>query len=259
MSHAKTIRLGIIGAGVMGTAIASNLLNQKVVKSSQLIMSDKNPAALVAAQSDYVILAVKPQDFAALAHELSAQTPPGKKIFISIMAGVALAQLKTRLRTPRVVRAMPNLAGKIGQAFVVWKSGCELNREEKQFISSVFNSLGQSVAVAKEDDINKATAVSGSGPAYLYYFMELLIAAARGLGFSQALARTMVEQTIRGAWAVYEQTGLEPAELRQKVTSKRGTTEAAIKSFQKNQLAAVIKKGVKAAYHRAQELYGKTT
>lgn len=270
MPSTNVKKFGIIGAGVMGTAIASNLLRQKVARSSQLIMSDKNQVVLkkrqqqlgvriakdnfeVAAQSDYIILAIKPQDFAALAHELSVRTP-GKKIFFSIMAGVSLAQLKKQLRTPRVIRAMPNLAGKIGQAFVVWKSGYTLNREEKQLVNSVFGSLGQSVAVAKEDDINKATAMSGSGPAYLYYFMELLIAAARDLGFSRVLARTIVEQTIRGAWAVYEQSGLTPAELREQVTSKRGTTEAAIKSFQKNNLPAVIKKGIKAAYRRAQEL-----
>lgn len=269
MSNAKALKLGIIGAGVMGAAIASNLLRQKVVKSSQLVMSDKNRDALkkrqrqlgvriaknnfAAAQSDYIILAVKPQDFAALAHELSAQAP-GRKIFFSIMAGVTLAQLKKRLRTRRVVRAMPNLAAKVGQAFVVWKSGCALSRQEKLFINSVFNSLGKSISVVNEDDINKATALSGGGPAYFYYFMELLIEAARDLGFSEAPARTMAEQTIRGAWAVYEQSGLKPDELREQVTSKRGTTEAAINSFQKNNLPAVIKKGIKAAYRRAQEL-----
>lgn len=269
MAKKRNLEIGVIGAGVMGTALAVNLLKQGIVKGSQLTLSDKNKEALeqrkrqlgvnisqnnadLVAKSDYIILAIKPQDFMALAEELSAA--PGKKIFLSIMAGVPLAQLKKRLATQRVVRAMPNLAAKVGQAFVVWKSGCPLSREEKLFIDSVFNSLGKSVVVANEDDINKATAVSGSGPAYFYYFLELLIDAARGLGFNEELARTMVEQTIRGAWAVYEQTVARPSELRAQVTSKGGTTAAALESFQKNKLDATIKNGIKAAYIRAKEL-----
>ncbi|MDP1709864.1 MAG: pyrroline-5-carboxylate reductase [Candidatus Komeilibacteria bacterium] len=270
MAKKRNLEIGIIGAGVMGTALSVNLLKQGIVKRSQLTLSDKNKEALeqrkkqlgvnisqnnadLVAKADYIILAIKPQDFMALAEELSAPAA-GKKIFLSIMAGVPLAQLKKRLATQRVVRAMPNLAAKVGQAFVVWKSGCPLSRGEKLFIDSVFNSLGKSVVVANEDDINKATAVSGSGPAYFYYFLELLIESARGLGFSEVLARTMVEQTIRGAWAVYEQTGAQPSELRAQVSSKGGTTAAALESFQKNKLDAVIKRGVKAAYIRAKEL-----
>lgn len=270
MNRKNTTTLGIIGAGTMGAAIAANVLRQHVLKKSQLIMNDKNRAILkqcskqlgvriannnleAVAQSDYIILAIKPQDFPALADEL-ASLAPGKKIFLSIMAGVPIARLTNQLRTRRVVRAMPNLAAQIGQAFVVWKSAFAPSAVEKKLLRAILNAMGPSVQVKKEDDINKATAVSGSGPAYLYYVMELLIDAARNLGFSKALGREMVEQTIRGAWAVYEQRATEPADLRKQVASKGGTTAAALKTFQKNQLGRTITKGVRAAYMRAREL-----
>ncbi len=270
MANTKTTTLGIIGAGTMGTASAANIVRQKIHKPSLIIMGDKNRAILkqrkkqlqisiadsnrdVAAQSDYVLLAVKPQDFASLAHALSGQAH-GKKIFLSIMAGVSIAELKKQLHTRRVVRAMPNLAAQTGQAFVVWKSAFVATLAENKFIHAILNSMGPSVAVKTEQYIDKATAISGSGPAYLYYIMELLIDAARGLGFSEAMAQAMVEQTIRGAWSVYEQRACTPTELREQVTSKGGTTAAALKTFQKNQLGATIKKGVAAAYGRARKL-----
>ena len=270
MAKKSKLKIGIIGAGVMGAALAVNLLKRKVVSKSQLVLSDKNESLLkkrrqelgvnvspdssaAVRDSDYIILAVKPQDFASLAKDIS-QSRPGKKVFLSIMAGVSIAKLKKHLATEQVVRAMPNLAAKVGQAFVVWKSGSALGSQEKKFVSSIFNSLGQAVAVSNEDDLNRATALSGSGPAYLYYFMESLAKAARDLGFSQELAQLAVAQTVRGAWALYEQAQTSPEVLRAQVTSKRGTTEAAIKSFRKNKFDSVIKKGIKAAYVRAKEL-----
>lgn len=248
----KKFSIGIIGAGVMGQAIAQNLLRRRVCSLANILVAKRNMGRVVAAKADIIILAVKPQDFSALALELGSWRP--NQLVISIMAGVPLARLKSELRHKKVIRAMPNLAAKIGQAFVVWKTGTRLRAAERRQVASIFSSLGQPLEVKREDMIDRATAVSGSGPAYLYYFIEALTAAAIDLGFSKTMAKQMVDQTLAGALAVYAQSGESASVWRERVTSKKGITAAALKVLEKGKFGPLIKQAINAAYKRSKQL-----
>lgn len=237
----KKHAIAIIGNGVMGQAITRHLPNVFMVKRKQ-----KCPAAGI------VILAVKPQDFSTLALQLGRLKK--NQLVISIMAGVFLRRLKSRLRHQKVVRAMPNLAARIGQSFTVWKTGQRLSAAERRQINAIFSSLGQALEVREESLIDKATAVSGSGPAYLYYFIEALVNSAVRLGFSQKIAKQMVDQTLAGALAVYSQSGETAGAWRARVTSKKGATAAALGVLKKGKFALLVSRAVKAAYRRTKKL-----
>lgn len=248
----KKFSIGIIGAGVMGQAMAQNLSRRRVCSRTNIFVAKRNMGRAVAAKADIIILAVKPQDFSALALELGSWRP--HQLVISIMAGVPLDRLKSELHHKKIIRAMPNLAAQIGQAFVVWKTGTRLRATERRQVATIFSSLGVSLEVKREAMINRATAVSGSGPAYLYYFIEALTIAAIRLGFSQIVAKQMVDQTLAGALAVYSQSGETASIWRERVTSKKGTTAAALKVLEKGQFAPLIKQAINAAYKRAKQL-----
>ena len=245
----KNQTIAIIGNGVMGQAIAQNLVLNRVYSRTDIFMVEKNkkcPAAGI------IIIAVKPQDFSDLAGQLGNLDK--NQLVISIMAGVALAKLKSRLRHRKVVRAMPNLAAQIGQSFTVWKTGVRLSSSERRQVMAIFKALGQALEVGQEDFINKATAISGSGPAYLYYFIEAMIKSAENLGFSKIVAKQMVDQTLTGALGVYSQSGATAGTWRERVTSKKGTTAAALAILEKGKFALLIKQAINAAYKRAKEL-----
>ena len=203
-------------------------------------------------RAQIILLAVKPQDFSVLASELGALRR--NQLVISIMAGFPLSKLKTLLCHQRLVRAMPNLAARVGQAYTVWQAGVRLSAKERQIVAAVFSSLGKSVEVHNEDMIDRATALSGSGPAYFFLLAEKMIEAAYELGMKVDLAKKLVYQTAFGSGKVLTGSAEDPEDLIAKVASKGGTTEAALKMFQKKGFGKIVQDGIKAAYKRSKQL-----
>jgi len=239
-------RIGIIGAGVMGSILATRLSKSQVFindNDRSKLIGVKNYATIVYNQkelvenSDILILAVRPQDFKKLAKSLKGFISKDKLI-ISIMAGVKIETIQRLLDVNQVARAMPNMPSKIGRGVTVWKGNFDAGE--------IFGYLGKEIEVEDEQYIDMATAVSGSGPAYVYLFQELFIDAAKSIGLPNNIAEELVLETISGAVALQGS--------RDKVASKGGTTIEAIKVFEENNLALIFKQAVRKAYERSQQL-----
>ncbi len=260
----------IIGAGNMGTTYAKSLLASHFTtkdKMTLLIRSDASRARLAeipdenvftqpdnfVKDADIVIVAVKPQDYHTLAQQLKPFLHPAQ-IIISIMAGVGLVTLHNTLQIPKLVRAMPNLPSQIAMGMTVFSCSLDLDRKELFIIQNLLNTTGKSMYVEDENLINSATAISGSGPAYVYYFMDSMIKAGEKLGFSKAQAEMLVQQTFLGSVHLENQHTLSCEELIKKVASKGGTTEAAFRIFEEKTLSQNIQEGAFNAYKRALEL-----
>ena len=203
--------------------------------------------------AEVVILAVKPQHSREAMERMADVLSPGTLV-ISIMAGVSLKTLQTTLKHKRVIRSMPNTPAQLQEGMTVWMATGQVSRAQKKLAQSIFSSFGQQLEVTKEELIDAATAVSGSGPAYLFAFAEYLIDAACKLGFSKEQATLLVEQTVRGAALLLDQSDDDASTLRERVTSKKGTTEAALNVFRRERLSQRISRGLTAAYKRAKEL-----
>lgn len=262
-------KIGLIGVGNMGTAILEGLLEKKVVDAGQVMVFDKITekaaefsgkwkvrVALsnfdVAKNSDVTILAVKPQDLAVTAAEISVAALG--KVVISILAGMPVSKIKQVLTGARVVRSMPNLGAMAGEGMTAITSEDAAALEVAEHI---FSASGKVVKL-EEKYFNLVTAISGSGPAYFFLLMELLIEEGKKNGLKEADAQLLAVQTALGA-AKYAEKALgkeTPAELRARVTSKGGTTEAALNIFNKHKIADIVSEAVTAAVNRGKELAG---
>jgi pyrroline-5-carboxylate reductase len=263
------MNIGILGGGTMGEIIARALLQREVVAPEQILVADLVPerreelAALgvrVTAQSEKLLgqtecllICVKPQNARKVLLPLRGMVP-AETLVISIMAGIDLAFMAEMLDHEVVVRSMPNLPARIGQGVTVWMPAQAVPDRERLLARIIFQSMGSEVEVADEGLLDAATAVSGTGPAYIFYIAENLLDAARGFGFSEAQALKLVRQTFRGAMDLWAETGEAPDELRRKVTSKGGTTHAAVTTFQERDIGGIFRAGVTRARDRAREL-----
>jgi pyrroline-5-carboxylate reductase len=258
-------KIGIIGAGVMGEVFIKQFIEQLKVNPKKIIActpilsrvrelrdlfniiaSEHNKDGVLYA--DLVILSVKPQQ----AKEMLASLKPFVKnqVFLSIMAGVPLSTIQKELGTKKVIRCMPNTPAQIGYGMTVWKAG-KITNKEKLSIQKILAKLGEEIEVKNENMIDAATAISGSGPAYVFDFASHLIASAVALGFTKVQAKKLVTQTIVGAGMLLK-TGVDDATtLRGRVTSKGGTTEAAFKIIDKNNMEKIYQRATRAAYERA--------
>lgn len=258
------ITIGILGFGHMGQAIFKLLKSQKQFKNSaDFLIHDSKPAAGIKtapdiesllAKSDIVFLCVKPQDFYKL-NRLENKTP-SKTILISIMAGVKIANIKKIFPGFRTVRTMPNLALQAGEGVIGWHfDKNEINSTERKFLDQVFSLFGLSIYLPNEKMIDAITAISGSGPAYIFLFIDVLIKAAIKLGFSQSDAEKIVMQTVIGS-TVYARSLGQPNfdQLIKTVQSPGGTTEAAFKTLNINAIYKEWQKATAEAYRRAQEI-----
>jgi len=207
-------------------------------------------------QSDLVILAVKPQDASVLFDRLRPLIDP-QQVFLSIMAGVKLSSIQRGLGAEKVIRAMPNLPAQIGMGMTAFTSSEAVTRIELVMVQNLLNTTGKTVYVEQEEAIDAATAISGSGPAYVWFFMKSMMDAAREMGFSQSEAELLVSQTFRGAIELFNKTDFTCEEWIVKVCSRGGTTEAALATYEKNLVRDDIIAGAQAALYRATEL-GKT-
>ena len=207
----------------------------------------------VITQSQIIILAVKPQDFDQILGELKAFITQDKLV-ISIAAGIPTLYIEKRLGgKARVIRTMPNLPAQVAQAMTAICKGQWATKADLTRASQIFNNIGKTIVV-EEKWIDAITAVSGSGPAYVFLFVECFLKAARSLGFDERQSKTLVDQTIKGSLALLENQKEEASALRARVTSKGGTTQAAIDVFFKNDIQGIFNNALSSARNRAKEL-----
>ncbi|MFU8825947.1 MAG: pyrroline-5-carboxylate reductase [Brevefilum sp.] len=203
--------------------------------------------------ADVVIIAVKPQKLAVVMSGLQGKLPD-HALVISIVAGATIQSLATGLEHPAVVRAMPNTPAQVGEGMTVWTHNPHLSAEQHDFTQQVLDALGKEIFVGEESYIDMATAVSGTGPAYVFLFVEALIDAGVHLGLPRRIAEEMVLQTIKGSVSFYNQNQAHPARLRNQVTSPAGTSAAAIYYLEKMGFRTAISRAIWAAFTRSQEL-----
>jgi pyrroline-5-carboxylate reductase len=276
-------KTGFIGAGNMAEAIASSMLEKKITENNVLSVNDINEERKkyfhekygvnlclsnheVIKKSDVIILAVKPQVMGEVLKESFEKTDfSEKKLIISIAAGIttefieniiySFTDAKGAENFP-VIRVMPNTPSLAGMGMSAVCKGKNAGKKDIETAETIVNSMGKSIIV-EENMMNSVTAVSGSGPAYFFYFIETLVNAAIKLGFSREDAFELVFQTAKGSIALMEKTNEAPDVLRQKVTSKGGTTEAALNKFMAENFEKIVEKALFAAHDRGVELSGK--
>jgi len=260
----------IIGHGNMGKTYANSFISSRFIKPEDIFVLVRNPdfSSIVSAipkanfstsvsekigEFDIVILAVKPQDFSVLAQSIKPYLKDSQIVF-SVMAGITIAKLEAQLSCSKIVRSMPNIPTQIGMGMTVFTASGHVDRKELFIIQNLINTTGKSVYVENEKLIDAATAISGSGPAYVFYFMQSMIKAAVDLGFNESEAELLVNQTFMGSVAIQNSYSLSNQEWIAKVASKGGTTERALQVFEKGMLEKTIIEAVKAANDRALEL-----
>lgn len=202
---------------------------------------------------DIVILAVKPQDFHTLSETIKGYINK-EHLILSVMAGISIKNIAHALNCDKIVRSMPNIPTQIGLGMTVFCASSAIDRKELFIIQNLINTTGKSIYIEKEEMLNAATAVSGSGPAYVFYFMNAMIESAIHLGFSKSEAEFLVSQTFYGAVQLQNRSELSHNDWIEKVASKGGTTEAALSLFNTFNVSNSIISGIQAANNRASEL-----
>jgi len=260
----------IIGGGNMGLTYAKSFLEAHVMKAEDLMILEKSEeraahlstqnvgtvygsAADCLEKADLIVFAVKPQDTPTLFPLLKPHVDD-QQVFLSIMAGVRMDYIRAELGVTKIIRAMPNLPAQIGMGMTAFTSSDEVTRIELVTVQNLLNTTGKAIYLDTEKLIDAATAISGSGPAYVYYYMNAMIEAAKKLGFSESQAELLVGQTFMGSVHLENRNKLSCKEWIAKVSSKGGTTEAAIKKFDSNTVHDHIIEGLEAAHDRAIEL-----
>lgn len=201
---------------------------------------------------EIILIAVKPQNFDELAGQISIDL--SDKLIISIMAGVSVKKINDRLKSSRIVRVMPNLPLKVGMAFSGWYANENVSKEDKEEVKNILQSFGTEIEVDDEDKIDAITALSGSGPAYYYFLNRTLSIQAMEMGFSEEEAKKIVRGTFFGAAKLLKESEDCSGKLIQKISSKGGTTEAALKHMEEKGADKIIQEAVEKAYKRAKEL-----
>lgn len=265
------MQIAIIGCGNMGMAYATSFLKYKLVTQENLLLIEKNEqrkdALLLQGyknvtseinddrirKSELLILAVKPQDFNQIAPQIK-NVLNNTQIVVSIMAGKTIDFLKEQLQHINIVRAMPNAPAILSMGITAYTASNELTFKQLKLVEHLLNATGRSVLLDNETLIDAVTAVSGSGPAYFYYFVKSMIEAAQKLGFDEGTASLLVKQTMLGAFHVMNNSDKNLDELIQSVASKGGTTEAALQVLNKNNVHNNIINALLCAEKRAKEL-----
>lgn len=264
------MQVAIIGPGVMGEAIFSGLISSKSCSAKNIIISgpetDRNEIlvaqygvtstdnnAEAVKNADIVVLSIKPQRFKMVANSLRGKIREDALV-ISIVAGITMDTLDIGLDHELVIRAMPNTPSRIAMGITVWAAAEKVSEAQKENARELFRALGDEVFVDDENYMDMATAVSGTGPAYVFLFMEAMIDAAVHLGFPRRIAEQLVSQTLRGSVEFYMTNKEHPAKLRNDVTSPGGTSAEALYYLEKAGFRTAISRAVLAAYERSKEL-----
>lgn len=253
-----------IGFGNLAKAIAKGLKQNNQLKlfatSPTLIPENKNEISThfdnkaFIAKAQIIILAVKPVQVTQVLTEIGTLLPK-KSVLISVAAGISLDYLAAYCPPKQaIVRCMPNTPIAVSKGASAFIANGFVSENQKETIERLFNSLSITAWLKTEDEINMITALSGSGPAYVFLFMEALMNASQKLGLPPALAQSFTKQTVAGALDLLEDSGLPLSKLRENVTSKGGTTAAALTLLEKHHFSDLIFQAVNAAYERAKAL-----
>ena len=261
--------IAFIGSGAMAGAMIGGLLNSHTVDAKSITASDPHADRIQdlerrfgvgitsenvkAAKADIVILSVKPQMLRFVFRDLCGKL--GKDaLVLSIVAGARIESIAQGLKHASVVRSMPNTPAQVAEGMTVWTSSSAVTAAQRAEAQAILRAFGKELYVSDEVFLDMATAVSGSGPSYVFLFMEALIDAAVHLGFSREDARTLVTQTVRGSAIYAEHSPSHPAEMRNLVTSPGGTSAHALYQLEKGGFRTLLSKAVWAAYQRSVSL-----
>ena len=262
-------KITFIGPGVMAEAMIAGLLRKKLAQPENIIVSGPREErseqlhkkygiktttdnTSAASQADVVVLSVKPQRLSEVMKGLKGIQ--SEALVLSIIAGANIKKISTGLKHKAIVRSMPNTPGQIGEGITVWASSKEVTEEQQETARAILGALGDEVFVEDESYLDMATALSGSGPAYVFLFTEALIDAGVHMGFPRRIAEQLVLQTIKGSVSFYHQAERHPATLRNQVTSPGGTSAEALYYLEKAGFRTAISRAVWAAYQRSLEL-----
>ena len=263
------LNVAFVGAGAMASAMIGGLLARHDMEPDEIVASDRHQERLdavggqfgvrttldnreAARNAQVIVLSVKPQVLPGVLAELrGAGAIDSAALVVSIVAGATIASISTGLGHRAIVRTMPNTPAQVGEGMTVWTATPEVSAAQREQAGALVAALGRQLFAEEEKFLDMATAVSGSGPAYVFLMMEALIDAAVHLGFSRDAAREMVVQTIRGSAIYAEQQPVHPAELRNRVTSPGGTSADALYQLEKGGFRTVMSDAVLAAYERS--------
>lgn len=266
------MNITIIGCGNMGMVYARTFLKYEIVSQDHLLLAEKSekrreelqrmhagrvvvvtdPAI---SESDLIIIAVKPQDFAELAPQIRGVINTNA-IVISIMAGITLSRLENDLAHKIIFRAMPNAPVEAGNGMTGFSAHDSVSIEQVRVVEKLLSTTGRTVFFEDENMLNAVTALSGSGPAYFYYVVRAMVEAGKEMGMTEAVATTLVKQTMLGAFTLIEHQPKSFDDLIKTVASKGGTTEAALRVFDEGKMHETMVKGIVRACSRSQELSG---
>ncbi len=269
-------KIAFIGPGVMAEAMIAGLIRQQVAKAESLMAAGPRQRRLdqlaekfgvqvsmnnaeTAAQADVVVLSIKPQLLDQVLHSLHGVIQPASLV-LSIVAGAPLEKIALGLGHTSIVRAMPNTPAQIGEGITVWTSSPTVSEEQQEMARRILGALGEQIYMEEEMYLDMATALSGTGPAYVFIFMEAMVDAGVHLGFPRRIAERLVTQTVRGSVDFYlknmQENGsvMHLAQLRNQVTSPGGTSAAALYYLEKAGFRTALSRAIWAAYERSQEL-----
>jgi pyrroline-5-carboxylate reductase len=266
-------RIAFVGAGVMAESMIAGLLKGALVPADHVVAShpredrrqrleerfgiattESNRDA--AHRADLVLLTIKPQVLQSVMRQLSGTLSP-QQVVVSVIAGAPIDVLVSGLSHQSVVRVMPNTPAQVGQGMSVWSTTPGVTDTQRLRVQAVLRALGEELWVEEEKYVDMATALSGTGPTYVFLMMEALIDAGVHMGFPRRIAEQIVLQTVSGSVAFARDSGKHMAELRNMVTSPGGTSAEAIYQMEKGGLRTVLSRAVYAAYQRTQVLAGR--
>lgn len=269
----QDIKITFIGPGAMAEAMMTGILKNKLTKSANILASgpiiERNielhekygiqtftDNCEAAVQGDVVILSVKPQRLQKVLEGLRGSIQKDTLV-LSIVAGASISKIERLLNHKKIVRSMPNTPAQIGEGITVWYPAPTVNEKEKEIVRAILTAFGEEVLVDEEEYLDKATALSGTGPAYVYLFMEAMVDAGVHMGFSRRIAEQLVTATVRGSVDFYNKDGFDSRHLaafRNQVTSPGGTTAEALYYLEKAGFRTAISRAIWAAFQRSKEL-----
>ena len=270
MKSDKNLTISVLGLGVMGEAIVAGLIRNGLVVPKNINGSDPRRERIEEMERNFnitphvenekaiqganvIIISVKPQRLNGVLEGLKGKIDPNVLV-LSIVAGASISQISTGTNHAIIVRAMPNTPAQIGKGITVWTKSAQVTEKQTDYARQILGAMGEEVFVDFEEYLDMATALSGSGPAYVFLFMEAMIDAGVHLGFPRRISEKLVLETVRGSVEYYDLKSAHPAQLRNEVTSSGGTSAAALYYLEKAGFRTAISRAIWAAYERSQEL-----